>query len=43
MLDLQPTPLQSIENMFDKGEEEEEEEEEIDYDIEWRVLLGKIR
>jgi hypothetical protein len=41
MPDLQATPLQSIENMSDKGEEEEEEEEDIDYDIEWRVLLGK--
>ena len=42
MLDLQPPLLQSIENMSDKEEEEEEEEEEqIDYDIEWKVLLGK--
>ena len=41
MPDLQATPLQSIENISNKGEEEEEEEEDIDYDIEWRVLLGK--
>jgi hypothetical protein len=26
--------------MFDEGEEEEEEED-IDYNIEWRILLGK--
>jgi hypothetical protein len=38
---LQATPLQSIENMSDEGEEEEKEKEDMDYNIEWRILLGK--